>query len=269
CRRCQATRSWRRSGAAGWGGSTRAGIRRPTPGGPWSWAWLAGWRRPRCGCGFFWGGKWAPRARPPAGCRGVRSARPAARPCWALEWVEGGNLAGLLRKRRLVAEEAALLGERLARAVHHAHMQGVVHRDLKPANVLLAEDGSPKIADFGLARAVEADKGLTRSGALLGTPEYMAPEAVAGAANVGPAADVYALGVILYECLTGASPFRAAGAAETLRLVAEAEPPPISRAAPGCPYDLQTIVGKCLSKRPEKRYASAQDLADDLRRFLD
>src|SRR5262249_23677957 len=153
------------------------------------------------------------------------------------------------------AREAASLIEALARAVHHAHVQGVVHRDLKPANVLLTASGTPKITDFGLAR-LAAGSGQTQSGDILGTPSYMAPEQRAGRNGaVGPATDVYALGATLYELLPGRPPFRADNALETLRQVVEQEPVPPTRLQPSVPRDLETVCLKCLHKTPAKRYA--------------
>src|SRR5581483_8315964 len=146
-------------------------------------------------------------------------------PFLAMELVEAGTLADRLARRPLRPDEAAALVEAIARAVDHAHRAGVVHRDLKPSNILMTADGVPKVADFGLAKRLDAEQGLTRSGALLGTPSYMAPEQAAGAA-VGPSADVYALGVILYQALTGRPPFQAATPLETLEQVRSAEPPP-------------------------------------------
>jgi tetratricopeptide (TPR) repeat protein len=200
----------------------------------------------------------------------------AGRPYFTMEYADGGSLAQKLAAAPLPPGAAAELTEVLARAVHFAHEQGVVHRDLKPSNVLLTAGGVPKVADFGLAKQLDADPdGITpgyrtESGALLGTPAYMAPEQASGDPKaVGRAADIYALGAILYECLTGRPPFKAAGVLETLEQVRSREPVPPSRLQPGVPRDLQTVCLKCLEKDPARRYASGLDLADDLRRFLE
>jgi serine/threonine-protein kinase len=194
------------------------------------------------------------------------------RPFLALEYVPGGTLADALAAGPLAPRPAAELVRRVAAAVAAAHAAGVVHRDLKPGNILLAEDGTPKVTDFGLAKPVAgADTptgGLTATGAVLGTPAYMAPEQAAGRPDVGPSADVYAVGAVLYECLTGRPPFRAAGAVETLDLVRTADPVPVRQLQPAVPRDLETVCLKCLRKAPADRYPSAAALADDLDRFL-
>ena len=158
--------------------------------------------------------------------------------------------------------------EQLARGMAEAHARAIVHRDLKPANVLMTADGTPKISDFGLAKVVGSDSGLTRSESILGTPSYMSPEQAGGKIReVGPAADVYSLGAILYELLTGRPPFRGTTILETLEQVKSAEPVPPSRLVPGLARDVETICLKCLQKEPGKRYESAEALAEDLRRF--
>jgi WD40 repeat protein/tRNA A-37 threonylcarbamoyl transferase component Bud32 len=189
-------------------------------------------------------------------------------PFITLELVGGGSLAERLNGTPMQPKEAAALVERLARGVHHAHQNGVVHRDLKPGNVLLATDGTPKLTDFGLAKRAEAGSGLTASGAVMGTPSYMAPEQAGGKSkHVGPLADVYALGAILYECLTGAPPFRGPTPLDTMMQVASKDPVPPTQLQPKVPRDLETVCLKCLRKEPARRYASAEALADDLRRF--
>ncbi len=215
------------------------------------------------------------------------------RPFLALEYVGGGTLRERLYQGPFQAEEAAELTEQLARAIHHAHLQGIVHRDLKPGNVLLQEaddsDGvreraptpaiplkdsslrpvtrSPKITDFGLARYVEGVSGLSATGQIMGTPTSMAPEQARGEVHCGPAVDIYALGGILYELLTGRVPFHGKSGVEILQKVKEEEPTPLSHWQSTVPPDLETICLKCLRKEPKDRYESAWALAEDLGRW--
>ncbi len=189
-------------------------------------------------------------------------------PYFSLEFCGGGSLKNRLAGTPLPPRKAARLTRTLAQAVHAVHQRGIVHRDLKPANVLLAEDGSPKIADFGLVKYV-GEMGETVTGAILGTPSYMAPEQASGQSKgVGPPCDVYALGAILYELLVGRPPFVGASVTETLDQVRHCDPVPPGRLRAGLDSDLETICLTCLAKRPEDRYASAKDLAEDLERFL-
>jgi tetratricopeptide (TPR) repeat protein len=186
-------------------------------------------------------------------------------PFLALEFCDGGSLALQLAGMPQPPASAAQRMELLARAVHHAHQAGVVHRDLKPANVLLTADGQLKVGDFGLAKAERPE--ITATGTVIGTPSYMAPEQADGRREVGPAADVYALGAMLYELLTGRPPFQGATALETLEQVRGQEPVPPRQLQPRVPRDLETVCLKCLEKEPGRRYGSAEFLADDLRRF--
>jgi WD40 repeat protein len=190
-------------------------------------------------------------------------------PYCVLEYVDGGSLQQKMRGAPVPPQKAAELIESVARAMHVAHVTGIVHRDLKPANVLLTRDGQPKITDFGLAKRLEPGNSLTGSGDVLGTPSYMAPEQADGmSGRVGPPSDVYALGAILYELLTGRPPFRGVTTMDTLRQVVSEEPVPPRRLQPKVPSDLETICLKSLAKEPTRRYATAEELADDLRRYL-
>jgi serine/threonine-protein kinase len=192
-------------------------------------------------------------------------------PFYSMEYVSGLSLARVLRDGPLPPRRAAECLEQVAHAVHYAHQQGVVHRDLKPANILLAACGVapgatpqavlvPKIVDFGLAKAFGAGPDVTATGQVVGTPAYMAPEQLRGTANVGPASDVYGLGAVLYAALTGRPPFRGDTVYVILSQVGEREPE--------LPRDLETICLKCLEKEPQRRYPTAQAVADDLRRWL-
>jgi serine/threonine protein kinase len=215
-------------------------------------------------------------------------------PYFTLEFISGGSLSQQLGGIPLPPIDAARLVEQIARGIYYAHQRGIVHRDLKPANILLASGGreppagaadsttkcttggsrppladcTPKITDFGLAKRVESGSGLTASGAIMGTPSYMAPEqAGGGGKHVGPAADIYAMGAILYECLTGRPPFQGPTPLDTVMQVVADEPVPPRQLQSRTPRDLETICLKCLHKEPGKRYGTAGDLADDLRRF--
>jgi hypothetical protein len=188
---------------------------------------------------------------------------------FSMAFVEGGSLADRLAKGPLSPREAAALVQTLALAIQYAHDRGVIHRDLKPANVLLDQEGHPKLTDFGLAKRLQKGPGLTGTGEIIGTPGYMAPEQAAGKVNlVGPLADVYGLGAILFALLTGRPPFQAATSLDTLLQVLDRDPPRPSRLNPKVPRDLETVCLKCLEKSVTRRYGSARELADDLGRFL-
>jgi tRNA A-37 threonylcarbamoyl transferase component Bud32 len=197
----------------------------------------------------------------------------------AMDLVSGGTLAGLVRERRAAPPErrggpcvpldrALALVEKVARAVHHAHGRGIIHRDLKPSNVLLRSDDEPLVADFGIARRRETPRALTHTGQVLGTPAYMAPEQAESAAHADERADVYALGAILYELLTGEPPLETTGllAHDLVRVVSH-DPVPPRRRVPSLARDVETIVLRALAREPERRYPSAEALADDIRRY--
>ncbi len=196
---------------------------------------------------------------------------PDGKPFVALELLEGGTLSKQLAGTPQPFRESASLLVTLARAMHAAHLAGIVHRDLKPSNVLFDGNGTPKIADFGLAKWLEVDDSETRCGQVLGTPSYMAPEQALGSSpDVGAAADVYSLGAILYEMLTGRPPYKGATSTETLLMVQNDDPPPPrpGRLRRKLPFDLETICLMATARDPRKRYLSALALADDLERFL-
>ena len=191
-------------------------------------------------------------------------------PFLAMEFVDGGSLAEKLKTGPLPPATAARLLEAVARGVGASHKAGILHRDLKPGNVLLTGDGTPKVADFGLAKRISVDSSITKTGQILGTPCYMPPEQASGVFTaLGPTADVYSLGAVLYECLTGRPPLVGQDVFETIMLVLTIDPVPPRTLLPTIPRDLETICMKCLQKPAAKRYATADELADDLRRFLD
>jgi WD40 repeat protein len=191
------------------------------------------------------------------------------RPYFTLEFCPGGSLQRKLAGTPLPPREAAVLVEVLAQAMAAAHQHGIIHRDLKPSNVLLGADDTPKISDFGLAKKLDENSSWTQTGAVMGTPSYMAPEQAQGRTQEqGPLVDVYALGAILYECLTGRPPFKAATMLDTLFQVVHDDPVSVRQLQPQTPRDLETIALTCLQKQPSRRYAQAQDLAEDLRRWL-
>jgi serine/threonine-protein kinase len=190
-------------------------------------------------------------------------------PYFSLEFVPGGSLSQFINGRPQAPRVAATMVMALCRAMAEAHARGIIHRDLKPANVLLTLDHQPKITDFGLAKQMEGDSQQTRSGAIMGTPSYMAPEQAWGQTReIGPLSDQYALGAILYEMIVGRPPLQGATPLETLELVRNQEPVPLTRLQPRTPTDLETICLKALQKDPAKRFPDAGAMAEDLRRFL-
>lgn len=188
-------------------------------------------------------------------------------PYLVMELIRGRSLAEVLASEVMHPREAAELVRKLAGAVEHAHQQGVIHRDLKPGNVLM-EGGEPRVTDFGLARRLEGGSDVTATGAIVGTASYLSPEQASPGKEVGPATDIWALGAVLYECLTGRPLFRGANTLDTLLLVRHADPVPPRRLQPSLPRDLEVIVLKSLEKQPHRRYGTALALADDLGRFL-
>jgi serine/threonine-protein kinase len=198
--------------------------------------------------------------------------------CLVLRYVEGGDLAQKLRElvnhgKYMPLRDAAVLMVKLARAVAFAHQNGVLHRDLKPSNILLTREGEPQISDFGLAKQLSTSwdaPEVTRSGQIIGTPAYMAPEQAGGSSGdkVGPAADVYALGTIFFEMLTGRKPFEGDHGLEVLMRIKSEEPTPPRRLRPEIPRELDSVCLKCLNKDPARRYPTAAALAEDLERWL-
>jgi Tfp pilus assembly protein PilF len=192
----------------------------------------------------------------------------SGRPFFSMKLMEGGTLAEHLPRFAGDGRAAAELLIKVARAVHHAHLRGILHRDLKPANILLDAQGEPFVTDFGLCRRVEVDSGMTQSGVIVGTPSYMSPEQAAGRKGLTTATDVYSLGAVLYALLTDRPPFRGNTPLETVRGVLEDEPSRPRLLRPQVDRDLETICLKCLEKQPDRRYRSAESVADDLERWL-
>jgi serine/threonine protein kinase len=184
-----------------------------------------------------------------------------------MELVPGEPLAKLLESKTLDRPRLLRLLEKVARGIQHAHEKGVIHRDLKPDNILVSGE-EPKVADFGLAHLVESSPALTRSGAVLGTPMYMAPEQVEGGQEITARTDVHALGMILYEILAGQTPYSGATLPEVYAKIAHDEPRPPRAIDPSIPWELDAIALKAIEKDPGRRYATAADFADDLRRYL-
>ncbi|HVS37565.1 MAG TPA: serine/threonine-protein kinase [Gemmataceae bacterium] len=188
---------------------------------------------------------------------------------YCMDLIEGPSLAKRIAGGPLPGRTAARYMVGVARGIDHAHRNGVLHRDLKPANILLDADDQPHVADFGLAKQMKTDQhGCTRTGSILGTPSYMAPEQASGSKEIGPACDVYGLGALLYELLTGRPPFRAETPLDTLLQVLERDPAPPRLLNPKVDRDLENICLKCLQKDPARRYPSAAMMAEDLERYL-
>jgi serine/threonine protein kinase len=188
---------------------------------------------------------------------------------FSMDYVAGTSLSAMVTENPLPAARAARYVQAVARAIHYAHQQGTIHRDLKPSNILIDEADQPHVTDFGLAKQTKGDAGLTATGQILGTPSYMPPEQASGRkGQVTPASDVYSLGAVLYELVTGRPPFRAESPIDTILQALESDPVPPRLLNPKVPADLDTICLKCLEKDAAKRYRSAQELADDLGRFL-
>ncbi len=200
-----------------------------------------------------------------------RSYAGTAIPFLAMEYLDGGTLHSFIRKVGLFEPRAAAqLIEGLARAVHAVHSQGVIHRDLKPANILRSDDGTFKVSDFGLAKLTTGGSSeLTATGTIVGTPAYMSPEQATGSRTIGPATDVYSLGAILYELLAGQPPYPGQDQVSVLLRIVQYDPPNVRSLRPKMPIDLSAITMRALAREPARRYASAEAMADDLRRFLD
>ena len=188
-------------------------------------------------------------------------------PFFSLEFIEGATLGDEIKTNPMAPVEAARVLEAVARGLHYAHSQNIIHRDIKPANILLTADGTAKISDFGLAREIERDQSLSMTGAVVGTPGYMAPEQAKAATNIGPAADIWGMGAMLYAMLTGRAPFVGSNPGESVMMLLREEPVPPSRLRVKVPKDLETICLKCLEKDPMRRYPDADHLADDLAKF--
>ena len=192
----------------------------------------------------------------------------AERPFYTMQFIEGPSLSQRLRDGPIPGRDAARYVATVARAIHHAHQRGVLHRDLKSSNILLDQSDQPHVADFGLAKRLDSDSGMTRTGAVVGTPSYMSPEQATGAKDLTAATDVYSLGAVLYDLLTGRPPFRAESPLDTLAQVVECQPAPPRLLNAKVDRDLEAICLKCLEKDSRHRYATAELLAADLDRYL-